>query len=288
MERRRLGRTGHESSVVTLGTAAIGRVDQAVADRAIGAALDAGVNHVDVAPTYGEAELRLQPWMPRIRERIFLGCKTRERAKDAARAELHRSLGRLGTDRVDLYQLHAVSKLADLDACTGAGGALEALVDARAEGLVRWLGITGHTHEAPRTHLEALRRFDFDTVMFPLNFVLWADPAYRRDAEALLDECRRRDVGVHVIKAVAKDPWGDRPKTHATWYEPFTDPATIDAAVAFVLSQPVTTLCSVGDVTVLPTVLAAAAHARPLDAPARAALLATAGRYHSPFVGTWA
>jgi aryl-alcohol dehydrogenase-like predicted oxidoreductase len=288
MERRRLGRTGHESSVVTLGTAAIGRVDQAVADRAIGAALDAGVNHVDVAPTYGEAELRLQPWMPRIRERIFLGCKTRERAKDAARAELHRSLGCLGTDRVDLYQLHAVSKLADLDACTGAGGALEALVDARAEGLVRWLGITGHTHEAPRTHLEALRRFDFDTVMFPLNFVLWADPAYRRDAEALLDECRRRDVGVHVIKAVAKDPWGDRPKTHATWYEPFTDPATIDAAVAFVLSQPVTTLCSVGDVTVLPTVLAAAARARPLDAPARAALLATAGRYHSPFVGTWA
>jgi aryl-alcohol dehydrogenase-like predicted oxidoreductase len=288
MERRRLGRTGHESSVVALGTAAIGRVDQAVADRAIQAALDAGVNHVDVAPTYGEAELRLQPWMPRIRQRIFLGCKTRERGRDAAKAELHRSLGRLATDRLDLYQLHAVSKLADLDACTGPGGVLEALVEARAEGLVRWLGITGHTHDAPRTHLEALRRFDFDTVMFPLNFVLWADPAYRRDAEALLDACRQRDVGVHVIKAVAKDPWGDRPKTHTTWYEPFTDPATIDAAVAFVLSQPVTTLCSVGDVTVLPTVLAAAARARPLDAPARAALLATAEQYHSPFVGTWA
>ncbi len=288
MERRRLGRTGHESSVVTLGTAAIGRVDQAVADRAVQAALDAGVNHVDVAPTYGDAELRLQPWMPRIRERIFLGCKTRERSRDAAKAELRRSLGRLATDRLDLYQLHAVSKLDDLDACTGSGGALEALVEARAEGLVRWLGITGHTHDAPRTHLEALRRFDFDTVMFPLNFVLWADPAYRRDAEALLDACRQRDVGVHVIKAVAKDPWGDRPKTHATWYEPFTDPATIDQAVAFVLSQPVTTLCSVGDVTVLPKVLAAAAGARPLDATARAALLATAGRYHSPFVGTWA
>jgi aryl-alcohol dehydrogenase-like predicted oxidoreductase len=288
MERRRLGRTGHESSVVTLGTAAIGRVDQAVADRAVQAALDAGVNQVDVAPTYGEAELRLQPWMPRIRERIFLGCKTRERSRDAAKAELHRSLGRLATDRVDLYQLHAVSKLADLDACTGPGGALEALVEARAEGLVRWLGITGHTHDAPRTHLEALRRFDFDTVMFPLNFVLWADPAYRRDAEALLDACRQRDVGVHVIKAVAKDPWGDRPKTHTTWYEPFTDPARIDPAVAFVLSQPVTTLCSVGDVTVLPAVLAAAARARPLDATARAALLATAEQYHSPFVGTWA
>lgn len=288
MERRRLGRTGHQSSVVTLGTAAIGRVEQAVADRAIETALEAGVNHVDVAPTYGDAELRLQPWMPRIRDRIFLGCKTRERTREAAKVQLHRSLERLGTDRLDLYQLHGVSKLADLDACTGPGGALEALVEARAEGLVRWLGITGHTHDAPRTHLEALGRFDFDTVMFPLNFVLWADPAYRRDAEALLETCRQRDVGVHVIKAVAKDPWGDRPKTHATWYEPFTEPAAIDRAVGFVLSQPVTTLCSVGDVGVLPLVLSAAARYRPLDADAQAALLATAGQYHSPFVGAWA
>jgi predicted aldo/keto reductase-like oxidoreductase len=181
-----------------------------------------------------------------------------------------------------------VGKLADLDACTAAGGALEALVEARAEGLVRWLGITGHTHDAPRTHLEALRRFDFDTVMFPVNFVLWADPAYRRDAEALLEACRARDVGVHAIKAVAKDPWGDRPKTRTTWYEPFTDPATIERAIAFVLSRPVTTLCSVGDVDVLPVVLAAAAGFRPLDATAEASLLATAERYHTPFVGAWA
>ncbi len=288
MERRRLGRTGHRSSVVALGTAAIGKVDQATADRAIRTALDAGVNHVDVAPSYGEAERRLAPWMPRIRDRIFLGCKTRERAREAAKAELGRSLERLGVDRLDLYQLHAVSKLADLDACTAAGGALEALVEARREGLVRWLGITGHTHDAPATQLEALRRFDFDTVMFPLNFVLWAIPEYRRDAEALLAACRAREVGVHVIKSVAKDPWGDRPRTHATWYEPFTDPATIDRAVAFVLSQPITTLCSVGDVTVLPTVLAAAERYRPLDAGAQQSLLATAGRYHTPFVGQWA
>jgi aryl-alcohol dehydrogenase-like predicted oxidoreductase len=288
MEQRRLGRTGHRSSVVTFGSAGIGRVEQDVADRAIQAALDAGVNHVDVAPSYGEAELRLRPWMPRVRERIFLGCKTRERTRVAAAAELRRSLERLGAERIDLYQLHAVSKLGDLDACTAAGGALEALVEARAEGLVRWLGITGHTHDAPRTHLEALRRFDFDTVMFPLNFVLWADPGYRPDAEALLAECRARDVGVHVIKAVAKDPWGDRPKTHTTWYEPFTDPATIDRAVAFVLSQPVTTLCSVGDVTVLPKVLAAAARYRPLEVPEQAALLEEAARYHTPFVGSWA
>ncbi len=288
MERRRLGRTGHMSTVVTFGAAGIGRVDQETADRAIETALGHGVNHVDVAPRYGEAELRLRPWMPRIRGRIFLGCKTGERARDAAAAELSRSLERLGTDRLDLYQLHAVGKLHELDQCTAPGGALEALIAARAQGLVRWLGITGHTHDAPRTHLEALRRFDFDTVMFPLNFVLWADPRYREDAGALLEECRRRDVGVHIIKTVAKDPWGDRPRTHTTWYEPFTDQARIDQAVAFVLSRPVTTLCSVGDVTVLPRVLEAAERFREIEAPAEAALLATAGDYHSPFVGDWA
>jgi aryl-alcohol dehydrogenase-like predicted oxidoreductase len=288
MERRRLGRTGHLSTVVAFGTAGIGRVDQTVADGAIRAVVDAGVNHVDVAPSYGEAELRLRPWMPELRPRVFLGCKTRERGGEAAWAELGRSLERLGTDRLDLYQLHAVSKPADLDQCTAPGGALGALRRARDEGLARWLGITGHTHDAPRTHLEALRRFDFDTVMFPLNFVLWADPQYRRDAEALLDECRRRDVGVHVIKAIAKDPWGDRPKTHATWYEPFTDQATIDQAVAFVLGRPVTTLCSVGDVTVLPKVLAAAERWSRLDEAAERQLLHTAERFHSPFVGQWA
>lgn len=288
MERRRLGRTGHLSTVVTLGAAGIGRVEQDVADRAIQAALDCGVNHVDVAPSYGDAELRLSPWMPRLRDRIFLGCKTRQRTRDAAKAELHRSLERLETDRLDLYQLHAVGKLHELDECTAKGGALEALVEAREEGLIRWLGITGHTHDAPSTHLEALRRFDFDTVMFPLNFVLWAIPQYRSDALALLDACRQRDVGVHIIKTVAKDPWGDRPKTHTTWYEPFTDQAIIDRAVAFVLSKPVTTLCSVGDVTVLPQVLAAAERFRPIDAGAEQELVATADRYHSPFIGQWA
>lgn len=288
MEQRRLGRTGHMSSVVTFGCAAIGRVDQGVADRALRLALDHGVNHIDVAPSYGDAELRLAPSMPRIRDRVFLAGKTRERTRDGAAAELRRSLGRLGTDHLDLYQLHAVSKRPDLDACTAPGGALEALLAARDEGLVRWLGITGHTHDAPATHLEALTRFDFDTVMFPLNFVLWSLPDYRRNAEALLAACADRDVGVHIIKTLAKDPWGDRPRTHATWYEPFTDQPTIDRAVAFVLARPVTTLASTGDVMVLPKMLAAADHARPLDAGAEAELLASATRFQSPFVGAWA
>jgi aryl-alcohol dehydrogenase-like predicted oxidoreductase len=288
MERRRLGRTGHWSSVITLGAAGIGRVDQEVADQAIRTALDAGVNHVDVAPSYGEAELRLRPWLPEIRDRVFLGCKTRERTREGAWRELHRSLERLGVDRLDLYQLHAVGKRPELDACTAPGGALEALVQAREAGLVRWLGITGHTHDAPSTHLEALHRFDFDTVMFPLNFVLWADPAYRADAEALLAACRARDVGVHAIKVLAKAPWGEGPRTHATWYEPFSDQETIDQAVAFALGRPVTTLCSTGDVTILPRMLDAAARARGLDPRDEAALLATASRYRTPFVGAWA
>jgi len=288
MDRRRLGRTGHMSSVVTFGAAGIGRVQQDVADRAIALALAHGVNHIDVAPRYGDAELRLKPWMPKIRAQVFLGCKTIERTREAAKAELHRSLERLGTDRLDLYQHHSVGKLADLDACTARDGALEALVEAREEGLVRWLGVTGHTHDAPRTHLEALRRFDFDTVMFPLNFVLWAIPEYRQSVETLLAECAKRDVGVHIIKTVAKDPWGGRERTHTTWYEPFTEEAVIDRAVNFVLSKPVTTLCSVGDVTVLPKVLAAAERFRALSPAEEEALTTTATQYHSPFVGEWA
>jgi predicted aldo/keto reductase-like oxidoreductase len=263
-------------------------VDQDTADRAIQTALDSGVNHFDVAPTYGEAELRLKPWIPRMRGKIFLGCKTKERTRDAARAELHRSLERLGTDRLNLYQLHAVCKLHELDECTAKGGALEALIEAREEGIVRWLGITGHSHDAPGTHLEALRRFPFDTVMFPLNFVLWAMPDYRRDTAKLLEYCRQKDVGVHIIKTLAKDPWGDRPRTHTTWYEPFTDQTIIDQAVAFNLSRPVTTLCSTGDVTILPKFLAAAGRFRPLTAEAQEALVATAHQYHTPFVGSWA
>lgn len=289
MERRRLGRTGHLSSVVAFGSAGIGRVDQDVADTAIQTALDYGVNHIDVAPSYGDAELRLAPWMPRIRDRIFLGCKTRERTRDAAKTQLHRSLERLGVDRLDLYQLHSVGKLRDLEACLAPGGALEALLEARDEGLVRWLGITGHTHDAPSTILTALTRVDyFDTVMFPLNFVLYAIPEYRRDYERLVELCQARDVGIQIIKSVAKDPWGDRPRRYTTWYEPFDDQPHIDRAVAFVLSQPVATLCSAGDVTILPKVLQAAERYHRLAALEQKALLATAGQFHTPFVGEWA
>ena len=289
MEKRRLGRTGHMSTVVTFGAVAVGRIDQAQADAAIKLVLDHGVNHFDVAPSYGDAELRLAPWMPRIRDSIFLGCKTTERTRAGAAADLERSLQRLGVESFDLYQLHSVGKRADLEACLAPGGALEALVDARERGKTRFLGLTGHTHDAPSTMLQALDRFDFDTVMFPLNFVLWARPDYRRDAKTLLDLCIARDVGVHIIKTAAKAPWGDREKTRATWYEPFDDQAWIDRAVTFVLSQRgVTTLCSTGDVGILPMFLQAAERARPMARAEEQALLAEAGQFATPFVGAWA
>ncbi len=288
MEYRWLGQTGHKSSVVAFGTFAIAHVDQATADQSIQLVVDRGVNHFDVAPTYGDAELRLQPWMGRIRDTIFLACKTKERKREAAKAQLHRSLERLGTDHLNLYQLHAVSKRSDLDACTAAGGAVEALVEAREEGLVDWLGITGHTHDAPATLLAALDRFPFDTVMFPLNFILWANAAYRHDAESLLHVCQERHIGVQVIKSIAKAPWGERPKALNTWYEPFTDQAMIDRAAAFNLSRPITTVLSVGDPAVLPRFLEAVERYHPLDEKAQADLLAEASRYQSPFVGAWA
>jgi aryl-alcohol dehydrogenase-like predicted oxidoreductase len=288
MEKRRLGRTGHESSVVAFGSAALKRCDQETADRAIEFALGAGVNHFDVAPSYGEAELRLGPWMPKIRDRIFLGCKTTIRNKDEAWAELQRSLERLQTDHLDLYQLHSVKRLDDLDACTAKGGSLEALVRARDEGIVTWLGITGHTHDAPATHYEALQRFDFDTVMLPLNFVLYTIPQYRHDFERLVDLCQQRDVGIHIIKSAAKDPWGERERVYDTWYEPFDDQPHLDQAIAFVLSQPITTLCSAGDTRIMPKVVQAAARYQKLSEPEQEALLATAGEFHTPFVGRWA
>lgn len=290
MEQRRLGRTGHMSSVVTFGAAGIGRADQATADRAVQQALDAGVNHVDVAPSYGDAELRLGPWMPRIRDHVFLNCKTNKRTKVEAAAELRKSLERLQTDHFDLYQLHSVGKRADMEAAIGPGGALEALVEARQAGLTSYLGITGHTHDAPSTMLWALDQFDFDTVMFPLNFVLWAIPTFRADAERLLDVCRQRDIGVHIIKTAARGPWGGQPHTHTTWYQPFDDQEHIDRAVAFNLSRPgVVTLCSSGDVDILPKFLAAAERARtPLAAEQQEAILAEAGQFSTPFVGAWA
>ncbi len=274
MEKRRLGRTGHESTVVTFGTAGIGRVTQAEADTAVRHILDHGVNHIDVAPSYGEAMERLAPWMPKLRPQVFLGAKTRMRTRSDAWENIQSCMNRLQVDSFDLFQLHSVGTMADLDAVTASGGALEALVELRERGLTRWLGITGHGPDAPRTHLEALRRFDFDTIMFPLNATLYRNPEYREAAEELLAEACTKDVGVHTIKMLARGGWGKHEREHATWYDPHRGQSDIDEAIRWLLSQPMHTAPSVGDVRLLPLALNAAERFTPMAEREQEAIVA--------------
>ena len=283
METRRLGRLEHRSSVLIYGAAALSEVDQDVADGSIQQALDGGINHVDVAADYGDAELRLGPWMPQLRNRIFLATKTGRRDRESAWREINASMERLQTDHVDLLQLHAVGDLEDLDRATGPDGALEAAVRAQEEGLVGAVGITGHGHQAPATHLEALRRHPFATVLTPLNPVLWRDRAYRDDYVALVAEVRRQDAGLMTIKSVARRNWpGEARHGYATWYEPYDEQARISAAVSWVLAHDeITGIPTAGDVRLLGMLLEAERNRVPV-AEAEA-LLEQDPAYSSPF-----
>jgi aryl-alcohol dehydrogenase-like predicted oxidoreductase len=269
MELRRLGRTGHESSVAILGGAAFGQVDADAAAAGFTEAMARGVNHLDIAPTYGEAEARVGPHIPAVRDRLFLACKTTRRNRDGVRAQMGESLRRLQTDRFDLYQMHAVTSLAVLDE---RAEAFDAICSARDEGLCRFVGITGHDLDVPRTFLEALRRWDLDTVMFPVYPGLWARSDYREAAEELLGVCADRDVGVMVIKACARRPWDNQERFATSWYEPVTAPAEIERGVRFALSTPgVHAFCTPGDLGLLPAVLTAAERHHPLTDDQRAA-----------------
>ena len=279
MQTRRFGRTNHQSTVAIFGAAALWTARQADADAVMEQVMAAGVNHIDVAPSYGLAEERLGPWMPRVRDQFFLGCKTMERTAAGAAAELRRSLERLHVDSFDLYQIHAITTMEELDAATGPGSALDAIVAARGEGLTKHIGITGHGVDSPAIFREALRRFDFDSVLFPLNFVQYANPVFRANAVALLAECRARDVGVMVIKPVTRSPWNGQPKTYQTWYRPFDEPDSIQRAVDFALSQDVTGLCTAGDPRLLPLVLRACADFTPMSRAGQEALIATADQF---------
>ncbi|MGB7115060.1 MAG: aldo/keto reductase, partial [Anaerolineales bacterium] len=218
MEKRRLGRTGHLSTVAIFGAAAFWDVDQSETDQIMELVISHGINHIDVAPSYGQAEVRLCPWLSRERDRFFVGCKTMERSKEGASMEMRRSLDRLHIDHFDLYQIHAVTNLEELDAVTRPGGALEAIIEAREAGLTRSIGITGHGVDAPALFLEAIRRFDFDTVLFPLNFIQYGDSTFRSNAEELIQLCREENVGTMVIKSITRGPWGKKKKTYNTWY----------------------------------------------------------------------
>jgi len=265
MEKRRFGRTEHMSTVAIFGAAAFIKSTQSEADQSMELVLKHGINHIDVAPSYGDAEKRIAPWMATHRGQFFLGCKTHERSKEGARAEMKRSLQQIGTDHFDLYQLHSISTLQVLDSVTRSGGALDAIRQAKKSGLTRFIGITGHGPEIPTVLIEALNRFDFDSVLFPLNSILLGIPEYRKKALELLKQCKEKDVGVMIIKSVAKGPWGDKPHTHAPWYEPFTQEKDIQKAVSFVLSHEVTGICTVSDMSLLPLVLQACENHQPLS-----------------------
>lgn len=285
MQTRQLGRTGHKSTLTIMGTAAFWDIDQEGANNALELAKAAGVNHIDVAPQYGLAEERLGQWLPPYRDQFFLGCKTLERRAEPAWAELHRSLEKIQTRQFNLYQLHAVGDFAELDAAFAKGGAIETLQRARDEGLTRALGITGHGLQTPAVHKAALERFDFDTVMFPINPSLYANSEYRKETESLLQLCLERNVGVMAIKSVAKGPWGAKEKAYNTWYEPFSQEDMITLGVRFALSQPgVVGIPSAGDVRLLPLVLKAAEEFEPMSETEQSELIAHAQSLEPLFI----
>lgn len=253
------GRTGHESTRVIFGAAALGRMTQERADAVLAMLLAHGVNHIDTAAAYGDAELRIAPWLRAHPETFFLATKTGTRDGAGARAELERSLERLGVDRVDLIQLHNLVEPDEWETAMGPGGALEAMVQARDEGLTRFIGVTGHGLRIARMHLRSLERFAFDSVLLPYNFTLLQDDAYREAVDELLVRCAEQSVAVQTIKAVARRRWrDDHDGPRHSWYEPLTDPAAIGRAVRFTLSRPGTYLNTSSDARLLETILAAA------------------------------
>lgn len=253
------GSTGHESSRVIFGAAALFSMRQERADRLLELLFERGVNHIDTAADYGDSELRIAPWMTRHRRGFFLATKTGSRTKSGARESIHRSLERLGVDQLDMIQLHNLVAERDWETAMGPGGALEALIDARSEGLVRFLGVTGHGFTVARQHLRSLERFAFDSVLLPYNASMMRQPAYAAEFETLIGICRRRGVAVQTIKSIARRRWQDgSDQPHFSWYEPLTDADAIRRGVHYALSRPEFFLNSSSDGRLLPLILDAA------------------------------
>lgn len=256
------GRTGHDSSRAIFGAASLSDVTQAEADQTLEVLLQYGVNHIDVAASYGDAELRVGPWMPQHRQNFFLATKTGERKYQDAFDEFRRSLERLQVDQVDLLQLHNLVEPEEWDVAMGNNGALQAAVEAREQKLTRFIGVTGHGVTAPAMHLRSLERFEFDSVLLPCNFMMMQNPQYAADFEKLLALCQERHIAVQTIKSLARGPLGDKPKVHAVWYDPIVDDAALERAVHWVLGKSYVFLNTVGDIHILPKVLEAVSRFR--------------------------
>ncbi len=269
------GRTGHVSTRALFGAAALGRVTQAEADRTLDVLLEYGINHIDTAASYGDSEDRIGPWMAAHRKDFFLATKTGQRTYQAAKDEFHHSLERLRVDSVDLIQMHYLVDPHEWEVAMGPGGALEALIEARDQKLVRYIGVTGHDLTVPQMHLRSLARFDFDSVLLPYNYMLAQNEQYMTGFNQVLAVCQERNVAVQTIKSIARGPWGDKAHHAATWYEPLTEQDEIDKAVHFVLSQPGIFLNTSGDIHVMPKVLSAVSRYN-AETPAAAASEAAA------------
>lgn len=272
MEFRRLGRTGHMSSILAFGGYTFNDIPQSEADKMMEIVLERGINHIDVAPSYGTAEERLGSWVREHRDKFFLACKTQKRTKKEARRELDSSLKRLKAEYFDLYQLHSLDSLGELDTALGEGGAMEAILEAKEEGLVRYIGITSHV---PPTIIEAVNRFDFDTMLFPLNYILKCHAIHENDYEPLLKLAKKKDLGTIAMKAFTKQPWqGER--RYQTWYEPWDTQDRIDEALWFTLSQGVTTAASSGEPRLFEMMVDAAERYRSLSGDEQRELIESA------------
>jgi aryl-alcohol dehydrogenase-like predicted oxidoreductase len=258
IERRPFGVTGHESSRVIFGAAALGSVSKSDADRSLALLLEHGINHIDVAAGYGDAELRIATWLRRYPETFFVATKTGQRTYRGAREEIRRSLDRLGVERIDSIQLHNLVDVIEWETALGPNGALEAAIEAREEGLVRFIGVTGHGLSVPEMHRRSLERFAFDSVLAPYNHVQMQDPRYAETFEALAAVCAERGVALQTIKSLAHRRWEGRTATASTWYEPLREQADIDLAAHWVLGRPEAFLLTTGDVEILPRLLDAA------------------------------
>ena len=252
------GRSGHMSTRTIFGAASLGSVTQEEADRTLEVLLQYGVNHIDVASSYGDAELRIAPWLDQHRAHFYLATKSDARTAKEAKEELHRSLERMRVDYVDLWQLHNLVDPIEWDIALSPGGAIEVAVEAMAQGLIKAVGVTGHGLQIAATHRRSLERFDFDAVLLPYNYITMQKPYYAENFNALLSTCQERNVAVQTIKSIAYRPWMGREHTRTTWYTPLEDQKDIDMAVHWVLKQPGIFLNTVGDIALLPKVLDAA------------------------------
>ena len=278
------GRTGHMSTRVLFGAAAFKDVDQPTADRTMELLAERGVNHIDTAASYGKAEERLGPWLRTNRKRVFLATKTEERTYKGAREQLRRSLDRMQVDSVDLWQMHVLIRDDEWETAMGEGGALEAFVEARDEGLVKWLGVTGHETVVPRQHLRSLERFDFDTVLLPWNWMMSRNPDYAADFNRLRKLCRRRGVALQLIKTVCHRRWAESEnRNRSSWYKPLEEQEQIDAAIHFAMGVEEAFINSAADVGLLPKILDSAASYNGPPSDEKMASLASSGGWQPLF-----